>query len=93
MDFNERTKLLIDDSKLQNSCAAVFGLGGVGSYAAEALVRAGIGKIIICDNDYITESNINRQLFALHSTVGMPKVAAAAERFKDVCPETVIETH
>lgn len=90
MDFNERTKLLIDDAKLQGSCAAVFGLGGVGSYTAEALVRAGIGKLIICDNDYVTESNINRQLLALHSSVGRTKVGVAIERYLDINPELEI---
>ena len=90
MDFNERTKLIIDDSKLQNSCVAVFGLGGVGSYTAEALVRAGIGKLIICDNDYVTESNINRQLLALHSSVGRTKVGVAIERYLDINPELEI---
>ena len=90
MDFNARTKLIIDDSKLQNSCVAVFGLGGVGSYTAEALVRAGIGKLIICDNDYVTESNINRQLLALHSSVGRTKVGVAIERYLDINPELEI---
>ena len=90
MDFNERTKLIIDDSKLQDSCVAVFGLGGVGSYTAEALVRAGIGKLIICDNDYVTESNINRQLLALHSSVGRTKVGVAIERYLDINPELEI---
>lgn len=90
MDFNERTKLLINDSKLHDSCAAVFGLGGVGSYVAEALVRAGIGKIVICDNDYITASNINRQLLALHSNIGRTKVGVAIERYLDINPELEI---
>ncbi|MDO4939701.1 MAG: tRNA threonylcarbamoyladenosine dehydratase [Lachnospiraceae bacterium] len=90
MDINERTKLLIDDSKLRDSCVAVFGLGGVGSYAAEALVRAGIGKLIICDNDYVTASNINRQLLALHSSIGRTKVGVAIERYLDINPELEI---
>lgn len=90
MDFNERTKLIIDDTRLHSSCVAVFGLGGVGSYTAEALVRAGIGKLVICDNDYITESNINRQLLALHSTVGRTKAGAAIERYLDINPDLEI---
>lgn len=90
MDFNERTKLLIDDSRLHRSCAAVFGLGGVGSYTAEALVRAGIGKLIICDNDCISESNINRQLLAAHSTLGRTKAGTAIERYLDINPELEI---
>jgi len=84
MDYSERTKLLIDDTKLRESCVLVFGLGGVGSYVAEALVRAGVGKLIICDNDKITLSNINRQLLAVHSTVGRTKVSVAIERYKDI---------
>lgn len=91
MDFNERTKLLIDDTRLHRSCVAVFGLGGVGSYTAEALVRAGIGKLIICDNDCITESNINRQLLATHSTVGRTKAGVAIERYLDINP--ALEIH
>ena len=90
MDFNERTKLIIDDSKLHDSCVAVFGLGGVGSYTAEALVRAGIGKLVICDNDFINESNINRQLLALHSTVGRTKAGVAIERYLDINPDLEI---
>lgn len=83
-DFSERTELIIDADKLKGKTAAVFGLGGVGSYVAEALVRAGIGHIIICDNDYISKSNINRQLLALHSTVGRTKVGVAIERYLDI---------
>ena len=69
-------RLLIDDAKLQGSCAAVFGLGGVGSYTCEALARAGIGKITLVDGDKISVSNINRQLIALQSTVGQSTTAA-----------------
>ena len=87
MDFNDRTKLLIDDTRLTGSAVAVFGLGGVGSYTAEALVRAGVGHIIICDNDYINASNINRQLLALHSGIGRTKVGVAIERYLDINPE------
>lgn len=83
-DFSERTELIIDAAKLSDKTVAVFGLGGVGSYVAEALVRAGIGHLIICDNDYVTESNINRQLLALHSTVGRTKVGVAIERYLDI---------
>ena len=59
--------------KLRRSHVAVFGLGGVGSYAAEALCRAGIGELTLIDGDTVSLSNINRQLYALHSTVGLPK--------------------
>lgn len=87
MDFNERTKLLIDDTKLHDKCVAVFGLGGVGSFTAEALVRAGVGHLVICDNDSIALSNINRQNLALHSNVGRTKVGVAIERYLDINPD------
>lgn len=72
--------------RLESSRVAVFGLGGVGSYAAEALARAGIGKMIICDGDTVSITNINRQLCALHSTVGMNKTDAVAKRLSDINP-------
>lgn len=70
--------------KLKNSSVAVFGLGGVGSYVVEALARAGVGKLLICDNDAIAPHNVNRQLFALRSTVGKLKTEVAAKRLKDI---------
>ena len=73
--------------KLRASSVAVFGLGGVGSYAAEALARAGVGTLHLFDFDRLAESNLNRQLFALHSTVGLPKTEAARARLLDVNPE------
>ena len=76
--------------KLRRSHVAVFGLGGVGSYAAEALCRAGIGQLTLIDGDTVSLSNINRQLYALHSTVGLPKAEAAAARCRDICPETAV---
>lgn len=72
--------------KLLQSRVAVFGIGGVGGHAAEALVRSGIGALDIVDGDEVALSNINRQIIALHSTVGMPKTEAAAERFLDINP-------
>ena len=87
MSFTERTDKLIDTKILKDKCVAVFGLGGVGSYVAESLVRAGIGHIIIIDNDCISESNINRQLLALHSNIGRKKIAVAIERYFDINPE------
>lgn len=74
------------------SCKNVilFGLGGVGSYTAEALARAGIGKLTIVDNDVVSVTNINRQLCALHSTVGRPKVDVIKERILDINPECEI---
>lgn len=76
--------------KLQNSSVCVFGCGGVGSYVVEALARSGVGRITIVDNDVVDCSNINRQLIALNSTVGMPKAQAAAERVADINPDCVV---
>ena len=73
--------------KLSESRVAVLGLGGVGSYTAEALARAGVGELTVVDNDEISITNINRQLYALTSTVGMKKTQVAAERIKDINPE------
>ncbi|HCD69494.1 MAG TPA: tRNA threonylcarbamoyladenosine dehydratase [Ruminococcaceae bacterium] len=72
---------------LEQKKIAVFGLGGVGGHAAEALVRSGIGAIDIVDGDSVALSNINRQLIALHSTVGKNKTDVCAERFLDINPE------
>lgn len=88
-----RTGALIGDEglkRLQNATVAVFGIGGVGSYAAESLVRSGVGKLYIYDNDTVSESNINRQLVAAHSTVGQLKTAVAAARYRDISPEVEI---
>lgn len=71
---------------LAASAVAVFGLGGVGSYAAEALARAGIGRLLLVDADVVDETNINRQLVALHSTVGRPKAEVMRERVLDIHP-------
>ena len=90
-----RTAALIGEEgldRLKNSTVAVFGLGGVGSYAAEALVRSGIGSVYIYDSDRVAKSNINRQLIALSSTVGIYKTEAEAARLKDINPDcTIIE--
>jgi tRNA A37 threonylcarbamoyladenosine dehydratase len=77
--------------KLKNSAVAVFGLGGVGSYVAEALARAGVGKLLICDNDRVAAHNINRQLYALYSTVGMLKTEVASNRLNNINPDLQIE--
>lgn len=80
--------------ELKNSSVAVFGLGGVGSYAAEALARAGIGKMLLCDGDRVSVTNINRQLCALNSTVGIQKTEVVAKRLADINPDielTVID--
>ena len=74
--------------KLRRSRVAVFGLGGVGSWAAEALARAGVGSLTLVDFDTVSITNINRQLYALSSTVGQYKAELAAARIRDICPET-----
>ena len=84
-----RTSMLIGEQALQkikDSNVAVFGLGGVGSYVVEALARAGVGRLTVVDCDVVDISNINRQLFALHSTVGHPKTTVAANRIADINP-------
>lgn len=85
-----RTEMLIGSQaveRLLNKHVAVFGLGGVGSYAAEALVRAGVGRITLVDDDVIAESNLNRQLYALHSTLGKAKTDVAKSRILDINPD------
>ncbi len=85
-----RSEMLIGEdgiSRLANSHVAVFGLGGVGSYTAEALARAGVGELTVVDNDTVSVTNINRQLYALTSTVGMKKTQVAAERISQINPE------
>ena len=73
--------------KLRRSHVAVFGIGGVGSYTAEALARSGVGAITLVDNDTVGMSNLNRQLCALHSTLGMYKAEAMAARIRDINPD------
>ncbi len=92
----DRTKLLLGEEgmkKLASSRVIVFGVGGVGGYVAEALVRSGIGSIDIVDNDKVSLTNLNRQILALHSTVGRDKVDVAAERFRDINPDCKITAH
>ena len=74
-------------NKLRSSHVAIFGIGGVGAHAAEALARSGVGKMDLIDSDNVSESNINRQLIALHSTVGRPKTEVMAERIHDIDPD------
>lgn len=80
-------------ARLRKSRVAVFGLGGVGGAAAEALVRGGIGAIDLIDSDIICETNLNRQIFATYRTLGMYKADAAKERLLDICPETEINAY
>ncbi len=92
----DRTKLLIGEEKLnilQNSSVAVFGIGGVGSYVCESLVRSGIGKITIVDFDKVDITNLNRQIIALNSTIGMSKVDVMKNRLLDINPNLIINTH
>lgn len=89
MPWLERTELLLGSEnveKLQNANVLVVGVGGVGAYAAEMIARAGVGKMTLADADIVSESNINRQLIALHSTVGREKCAVLAERLHDINP-------
>lgn len=90
-----RTELIIGKEGikvLQNSRVAIFGIGGVGSYALEALARGGIGNFILIDKDEVDETNINRQIIATHKTIGMPKVEVAKDRILDINPSANIET-
>lgn len=85
-----RTEMLIGEdgvNRLSQSSVIIFGVGGVGSYATEGLARAGIGSITVVDKDCIDITNINRQIPALHSTVGRPKAEVIAERIRDINPE------
>ncbi len=79
--------------KLNKAHVAVFGVGGVGGYICEALVRAGVGGIDIFDRDTVSVSNINRQIIALHSTVGRPKVEVMKERLLDINPDCKVTAH
>lgn len=88
--WQERAELLFKKeglNKLENSNVLLVGLGGVGSFAAEFLVRAGVGKLTIVDGDTVDITNINRQLPALHSTIGQPKVNVVGDRLMDINPE------
>ncbi|MBP5163444.1 MAG: tRNA threonylcarbamoyladenosine dehydratase [Spirochaetales bacterium] len=91
-----RTALLLGEKRLQrirDSRVLVFGLGGVGSYVVEALARTGVGTLGIVDNDVVSLSNINRQLYALHSTVGRKKTEVARERILDINPSCVVREY
>lgn len=91
-----RTELLIGKEsieKLQKAKVAIFGIGGVGSYTVEGLVRAGIGNLILVDNDTVSLTNINRQLIATHKTIDMPKVEVAKERILEINPNANVEIY
>lgn len=88
LQFSREIMLIGEEglARLQNAHVAVFGVGGVGSFTAEALARAGVGKITLVDNDVVSESNLNRQLVALHSTIGQFKTDVMAARIADIHP-------
>ena len=79
--------------KLKSATVAVFGVGGVGGYAVEALARAGVGRLVLVDSDVVSLSNINRQIIATHRTVGMYKTEAMRERLLEINPDIEIELH
>lgn len=94
MRWFARTELLLGEAALARLAEArvvVFGLGGVGSFAVEALARAGVGHLRLVDHDVVSPSNLNRQLFALRSTLGRPKAEVAAERVLDINPDCNVE--
>lgn len=89
-----RTRLLVGDEpleRLKNAKVAVFGVGGVGGYAVEALARSGVGTLHLYDDDTVSESNLNRQIAALWSTVGQPKAEVMARRVQDIAPDCQVE--
>ena len=93
---HSRTAMLLGEdaiARLQRAHVAVFGIGGVGGYVVEALARAGVGALSLFDADTVSVSNLNRQIIALQSTVGMPKVEAAAARVRDIDPAITVHTH
>lgn len=91
-----RMELLIGEegaNRLSGAKVAVFGLGGVGSYTVEALARCGIGSLTLVDHDRVSLTNINRQLYALHSTVGKTKIQVAKERIRDINQDILVHTY
>lgn len=93
--FSDRTKIMLGDGyeRLKSSRVAVFGIGGVGGYAVEALARAGVGSLVLVDSDRVSVSNINRQIIATADTVGRYKTEVARERVLSINPECKVETH
>lgn len=91
-----RTEMLLGAQameRLQRARVAVFGLGGVGGYVVEALARGGIGELTLVDNDTVSLSNLNRQILATHSTVGLLKTEAAKRRVLDINPDCIVRTY
>lgn len=96
MDEFSRTEMLIGRDameKLRAARVAVFGIGGVGGHVAEALARSGVGSLVLVDNDVVSLSNINRQVIALHSTIGRYKTEVMRERILDINPKAQVEIH
>ena len=94
-DLYDRTRMLIGQEgidALQHAHVLIAGVGGVGSFAAEALARAGVGTLTLLDNDVVDVTNLNRQIHAVQSTIGMPKVMAMAERIHAINPDIVVHT-
>lgn len=95
-DQFSRTELLVGEEgveKLRNAKVAVFGVGGVGGFVCEALARAGIGSFDLFDDDLVSESNINRQIIALHSTIGQRKTEVMKNRIEDINPDAEVVAH
>lgn len=88
-----RVSMLIDINQLKNKTVAIVGIGGVGGYVAESLARSGVGKLILVDYDVADETNINRQIIALHSTIGKEKVSLMEERIHDICEDTQVVSY
>lgn len=96
MDHLSRTRFLLGDeamAKLKNATVAVFGLGGVGGYAVEALARSGVGTLVLVDHDTVSKTNLNRQILATQDTVGMSKAQAAAQRVRSIDPGIRVMIH
>lgn len=91
-----RTEMLIGTegiNRLKSARVAIFGIGGVGGYTAEALARSGVGALDLIDNDTVSQSNLNRQIIALTSTIGQYKTEVAKNRINDINPDCVVTTH
>ena len=94
--WTNRTELLIGKEaleKLAKAKVAVYGIGGVGSFVVEGLARAGIGYIVLIDNDIIAKSNLNRQIHATHQTIGKRKIDVMKQRILDINPESTVDTY
>lgn len=94
--WTSRTELLIGKEaieKLRKAKVAIYGMGGVGSYVVEGLVRTGVGHVILVDNDIITESNVNRQIHATKKTIGKRKIDVMKQRILEINPEVIVDSY